>query len=85
MGGVHVGIDQSREPHLALQIDLVGSRSGEARGLSLAAHGHDAAGANGDGLGHSELRVHGNDFAVVENQVGGPAVRYGHAERQGRQ
>ena len=82
---MHVRIDEARQHSLAFQIDLARLRSRELGRFGVAAGGDDAIAPNRDGIDNVELRVHGDDFAVVENQIGRLSVGRGCQDEESKQ
>jgi hypothetical protein len=68
---VHMAIDQARHQHAALQVDHAGAFAGERLRTVVAAHVDYAAGAHGQRLLHTVLRVDCVDVAVAVDRVGG--------------
>jgi len=67
--GVGVRVHQTGQDHPALQIQYFGARPAAFQYFVVASHLHDAAGLDGDGFMNGEPFVHGDDFAVMQNQV----------------
>ena len=68
--GVDVGVNQAGDEGFAAKVFVLGVASGKGAHFGVGANGEDAGAFDGDGLGDGELVVDGDDFAVVENEVG---------------
>ena len=70
VGGVHVGVDQSGQHRLALQVDLARLRTGQLADLGVGAHRHNAVAPHGHRAGDAEALVHRDDLPVLQDHVG---------------
>ena len=68
-GGMHMGIDEAGENHLAVEIDELGAGLAEGEDVIVIPHGDDLALFDGDGFRDGEFGIHRHDFAAVENDV----------------
>jgi hypothetical protein len=64
-----VRIDKPRQNRLAVEIDLADFGTGQFRDFLSAACCQDAIARDGDRVHDMELRVDGDNLAVVEDQV----------------
>src|SRR5262249_50440622 len=62
-------VDQAGQDRLALQIHHLRARSLHLEDVRVRPHVQDAAALDGEGLVDGELTVHGDDLAVVQDQV----------------
>ena len=71
---VGVGIDKAGHQRPAAQVNDPGRRPFQRQHLRLVAHGDDAVARDGDGGGLGLTRLHGQDCAVVKDQVRRPVA-----------
>ena len=70
IGEMPVGIDETRQQGASLEIQLAGVRAGMGQHLILRANGNDASACDGDRLSAGMRRLHREDGASRENQLG---------------
>ena len=68
---MHMGIDQTRGHRPSFQVDSESVGPGESEHLVVRSHGCNSITSNRHGLSDAEIRIHGQDFPVVEDDVGG--------------
>ena len=84
-GAVEVVVGEPGNDRPARHVHDFGVRSGELLNVGLRTDGQDPVVPDGEGLGHAEIRVHGEDGAAHHDEVGRVHGARGTGSRQARQ
>ena len=68
--GVQMRVDEPRDDRAAVELDDARGRTREAANLRRAAYAQDLAVANRERFVQRRLRVHGDDLAVEQHEIG---------------